>query len=114
MVLDEADRRLAELMLLRGQVLEHMGSWRQAGEALERADRLSRQWRARACSLAVRRLLAIFTRRNQRLDEALSHLTEALLRGSGFGPPVAGGAALWSWLNYWTQERLRKADSILE
>ena len=110
MVLDEADRRLAELLLLRGQVLEHMGSWRQACSALERADRLARQLDSTRLQSRTAEALGNFYRRNQRLDEALTHLTEALLLAEQVSDPSFRVGPLYGLGSiYWAQERLEEA-----
>ena len=110
MVLDEADRRLAELLLLRGQVLEHMGSWRQACSALERADRLARQLDSTRLQSRTAEALGNFYRRNQRLDEALTHLTEALLLADQVSDPQLRVGPLYGLGSiYWAQERLEEA-----
>jgi tetratricopeptide (TPR) repeat protein len=110
MVLDEADRRLAELLLLRGQVMEHMGQWKEAGEALERADRLARQLEGIRLQSRTAEALGNFYRRNQRLDDALTHLTEALLLADQVSDPQLRVGPLYGLGSiYWAQERLEEA-----
>jgi len=110
MVLDEADRRLAELLLLRGRVLEHMGQWKEAGSALERADRLARHLDSSRLQSRTAEALGNFYRRNQRLEDGLTHLTEALLLADQVADPQLRVGPLYGLGSiYWAQERLEEA-----
>jgi tetratricopeptide (TPR) repeat protein len=110
MVLDEADRRLVDLLLLRGQVLEHMGQWRQACSALEKADQMARQLDGSRLQSRTAEALGNFYRRNQRIEEALTHLTEALLLADQVSDPRLRVAPLYGLGSiYWSQERLEDA-----
>jgi tetratricopeptide (TPR) repeat protein len=110
MVLDEADRRLVDLLLLHGQVLEHMGQWREAGSALERADRLARQLDGARLQSRTAEALGNFYRRNLRIEDALTHLTEALLLADQVSDQRLRVAPLYGLGSiYWSQERLEDA-----
>ncbi|MEE2750858.1 MAG: protein kinase [Myxococcota bacterium] len=87
LVLDDADRRLADLRLKRGLALYHMGAWTQACEELERSDSLARTLEDARLQCRTACELGNFFRRQHRLDEASTNLSEALLLADRVGDP---------------------------
>ncbi len=87
LTLEEADRRLADLHLLRGRALFHMGRWPEAGEALSRADQLARLVGDDHLKAQTAAELGTFYRYLHKLDAAKAHFTEALTLAERVGDP---------------------------
>jgi tetratricopeptide (TPR) repeat protein len=87
-----------------------MGQWREAGSALERADGLARQLDGSRLQSRTAEALGNFYRRNLRIEDALTHLTEALLLADQVSDPRLRVAPLYGLGSiYWSQERLEDA-----
>ncbi|HJN76029.1 MAG TPA: protein kinase [Myxococcota bacterium] len=87
MTLESADRQLAELRLVTGQVEFHLGDWTRAEEEVRAADALAREIdddRLRTRTLAE---LGTLARRQGRVDQAEACLKEALLLATTLGEP---------------------------
>ncbi len=103
MTLDDADRQLARLHHERGQALSHLGDWTGALREHSAADRLGMQIdddRIRTLALTE---LGNLARRQLRIEDAESNLSEALALATRLGDhhlrvmPLLGlGAVRWS------------------
>jgi tetratricopeptide (TPR) repeat protein len=87
LTLEEADRRLADLHLLRGRALFHTGRWNEAGEALTQADELARLVNDDHLKAQTAAELGTYYRHLHRLDDAKAHFTEALSLAERVGDP---------------------------
>lgn len=87
LTLEEADRRLADLHLLRGRALFHMGRWPEAGASLTRADELARLVGDDHLKAQTAAELGTYYRFLHRLDDAKAHFTEALSLAELVGDP---------------------------
>ncbi len=87
MLLDDADRRLAEAHLSRSQALYHLGDWVAALRAARDAAALAREVRDARLLSRVHGELGLQLRNQGNLDEADGHLREALLRAEEAGDP---------------------------
>ncbi|MCB9764031.1 MAG: protein kinase [Alphaproteobacteria bacterium] len=88
MMLEEADRQLAELHIQRGLAMHHVGRWPDAEQEFRSADALAldiNDERLRARALTE---LGNFARRQHRVDDAESYLTEALTIANRLGDQV--------------------------
>ncbi|MCB9791322.1 MAG: protein kinase [Alphaproteobacteria bacterium] len=102
LILEDADRQLAELYIQRGLALFHLGRWKEAEACFRRAETLAleiQDERMRARALTE---LGTFARRQHRIAEAEDHLTEALTIANRLGdqtlrvsPLNALGAVRW-------------------
>ena len=72
--LDEADRRLARLLLRRATALYHLGRWDDAGREAGRADALARQVGDAVLLAGINTELGRIARRRHDLDAAERHL----------------------------------------
>ncbi len=87
LTLEEADRRLADLHLVRGRALFHMGRWADAGQALALADGLARLVADDHLKAQTAAELGTYYRFLHRMDEARAHFTEALSLAERVGDP---------------------------
>lgn len=87
LTLEEADRRLADLHLLRGRALFHMGRWSEAGTALTQADELARLVGDDHLKAQTAAELGTYYRFLHRMDDAKAHFTEALSLAEQVGDP---------------------------
>jgi len=101
--LDDADRRLAELMLERAQALSHLGRWDEARRSITEADDLARDLGDLALQARTATELAVQARRHLQLDEAQTQLRRALQLAEVLGdkrlqivPLYEYGAVQWS------------------
>jgi len=114
--LDDADRRLAELMLERAQALSHLGQWPEARKSITEADELARDLGDLGLQARTATELAVQARRHLQLDEAQTQLRRALQLAEVLGdkrlqilPLYEYGAVQWSLAdldaaaNYFTQ-----------
>jgi len=103
MVLDLADRRLAEAHLARGQALYHLGDWVEALSSVRRAEALAREVRDARLQSQILAELGLQLRNQGLLDEAEDALREALAKADEVGDPSLRpmpmyqlGALLWT------------------
>jgi len=110
MVLDEADRRLTELLLLRGRVLDHMGEYDKCNSCFEKADAIARVVADPSLQSRTAEALGNYYRRFGRLQEASTHLSEALLLADQVGDPKLRVAPLYGLgSQYWAMGNLEEA-----
>ncbi len=110
MVLDEADRRLAELLLLHGRVLDHMGQHDECNASFEKADALARVVADPSLQSRTAEALGNYYRRFGRLQESSTHLSEALLLADQVGDPKLRVAPLYGLgSQYWALGNLEEA-----
>ncbi len=99
-VLDEADRLLADLLLRRADALSHLGRWAEVPEGLTLADRLAGELADDRLRSRAAAALGTFARHAHDNDLAESHLGEALRLAERVGDaslrimPLNGLAAL--------------------
>jgi tetratricopeptide (TPR) repeat protein len=113
MVLDLADRRLAEAHLARGQALYHLGDWVEALNSVRIAEGLARDVRDARLQSRVQAELGLQLRNQGVLDEAETALREALAKADEVGDPSLRpmpmyqlGALLWNHGDLPEAERL--------
>lgn len=88
MLLDDADRRLAELLLDKSQALYHVGDWLHALEEARRAMELAKAVRDARLQSRVAGELGNQLRNRGAIDEAEKALTTALDRATEVGDPA--------------------------
>jgi tetratricopeptide (TPR) repeat protein len=77
-VLDEADRQLADLLLRRVDALSHLGRWSEVPDGLETAERLARELGDDRLLSRAEAALGALARHDHRIDAAEAHLREAI------------------------------------
>jgi len=87
MPLESADRQLAELRLLRGQTLFHLGDWAEAEAEVGIADALAREIDEDRLRTRTLTELGTLARRQARVDDAAATLEQALTLATALGEP---------------------------
>ncbi|MCO4747228.1 MAG: protein kinase [Proteobacteria bacterium] len=87
MLLDDADRRLAEVYLARAQALYHLGQWGEAVEDAKRAGELAALVRDARLQAEVSSELGSQLRNQGPMEEAERHLRLALAKAEEVGDP---------------------------
>lgn len=103
LTLEEADRKLSQMLLLRATSTFHLGRWSEAWEEASRADELARNLQDPSLTSRTAAQLGVQARRRHDLDEAEVSLRRALEEGRRSGqralmtqPLYEIGALLWT------------------
>lgn len=86
-VLDEADRQLADLLLRRVDALSHLGRWSEVPDGLDTATHLARELGDERLLSRAEAALGALARHDHRLDAAEAHLREAIRLAEAVSDP---------------------------